>query len=237
MRETSPRSAELYDAVHDARGKDYAAESARLLALIRAKAPGAATLLDVACGTGRHLQHLSEHLVCAGLDADAGMLELARRRCEDVSFVRGDMVDFDLPQRFDVVTCLFSAIGYMTTEERPRASVARMASHLLPGGLLIVEPWFRPEQWTEGAVSMNGVDEPELKAARINVSGRHGDVAILDFHWLVGTPDGVGGFVEHHELGLFSWDQYRDAFEAPGLEVELDTTGLTGRGLVLGRRG
>ena len=46
-------SARFYDAVYSF--KDYEAESQRLQALIEERSPGAATLLDVACGTGKHL--------------------------------------------------------------------------------------------------------------------------------------------------------------------------------------
>ena len=37
----------------------------------------------------------------------------------------------------DVVTCLFSSIGYARTTDRLNAAVASMADHLLPGGVLI----------------------------------------------------------------------------------------------------
>jgi SAM-dependent methyltransferase len=228
--------AALYDAIHEVRGKDYGLESLRLLEMVALGRPGATSLLDVACGTGRHLQHLSHSLECAGLDADAGMLALARLRCPDLSFTQADMVDFDLGRHFDVVTCLFSAIGYVATEERLDRSVACMAKHLSRGGLLIVEPWFQPEEWSDGIVNMNTVDQPELKAVRMNISRRQADVAVLDFHWLVGTPQGIESFVEHHELALFTWDQYRAAFERAGLEVEVDKRGLSGRGLVVGRK-
>ena len=46
----------LYDAIYQGIGKDYAAESAEITALIRARRPDAVTLLDVACGTGGHLR-------------------------------------------------------------------------------------------------------------------------------------------------------------------------------------
>ena len=52
-----------------------------------------------------------------------------------------DMTSFDLGRRFDVVTCLFSSIGYVGTAERLDQAIATMAAHLEPGGTLIVEPW------------------------------------------------------------------------------------------------
>ena len=50
------RSAALYDAIYRGIGKDYGAESATIIGLVQAKCPGARTLLDVACGTGGHLE-------------------------------------------------------------------------------------------------------------------------------------------------------------------------------------
>lgn len=47
------KSARIYDTIY--KFKDYAAEADLVTRYIRASAPDAATLLDVACGTGLHL--------------------------------------------------------------------------------------------------------------------------------------------------------------------------------------
>ena len=74
------RSAQLYDASYDF--KDYRAESERLLEVIRARVPGARTLLDVACGSGKHLEQLAAHFEVQGLDLEPRLLEVARARLE-----------------------------------------------------------------------------------------------------------------------------------------------------------
>ena len=71
-------SAHIYDAVYSF--KDYAAESARLHALIEERSPGASTLLDVACGTGKHLEQLRAWYEVSGLDLDPQLLEIAKER-------------------------------------------------------------------------------------------------------------------------------------------------------------
>lgn len=228
------RSARLYDRIYAA--KDYAGEAARLHRLIQERSPGAATLLDVACGTGRHLAELRSHYTVEGVDLDEGMLEAARRRLPDVPLHRGDMETFDLERRFDVVTCLFSAIGYLHTEEQLRRTVENFARHTRSGGLVIVEPWFTPEQFRSGYLDAVFVDEPDLKAARMNVTRVKDGRSVLDFHYLVATPDGVEHFAEHLELGLFRHEDYLDAFRAAGLEVVYDPEGLMGRGLYVGER-
>lgn len=110
-------------------------------------------------------------------------------------------------------------------------AVDAMVRHLVPGGVLIVEPWFTPEQWTVGRPALLTVDQPDLKIARMNVSGREGELAIIEFHYLLGTPNGVERFTERHEISLFTDDQYRAAFRHAGLDVDHDPEGLTGRGL------
>jgi SAM-dependent methyltransferase len=227
------RSARIYDAIY-ASIRDYPREAAELDRLIQERRPGARTLLDVACGTGAHLEHLTQYEV-QGLDLDPEMLAIARERLPDVAFHQGDMADFDLGTRFDAVVCMFSSIGYVRAEERLRSALASMARHLEPGGVLVVEPWLAPEDWRDRHVGAVFVDEPELKIARMNVAEREGNVSIVEFEYLVGTPDGIERFTERHELGLFTVDQYLEAFHAAGLQADHDPEGPMGRGLYVAR--
>ena len=87
-------SAHLYDAVYSF--KDYGAESERLQALIEERSPGASTLLDVACGTGKHLEQLRAWYEVSGLDLDPQLLEIAQERLGDVELHEGDMTSFSL---------------------------------------------------------------------------------------------------------------------------------------------
>ena len=227
------RSASIYDAVYSF--KDYEAEAALLHTLIEERVPGAASLLDVACGTGRHLEQFRRWYDVEGLDLDEGLLDVARKRLGGVPLQVADMTSFSLGRRFDVVTCLFSAIGYAGTPERLNAAILAMADHLQPGGILIIEPWLAPELWQVGRPHLLTVDEPDLKIARMNVSDREGRLAIMEFVYLVGTPDGISHFSERHEAALFTDDEYRYAFTAARLAVEHDDAGLIGRGLYVGR--
>jgi SAM-dependent methyltransferase len=179
MRLVFRRSARLYDAVY-ASIRDYPREAAELDRLIQERRPGARTLLDIACGTGAHLEHLTGYEV-EGLDLDPEMLGVARERLPNVPLHEGDMADFELGKRFDAVVCMFSSIGYVRTAERLRSAVASMARHLEPGGVLIVEPWLSPEVWADRHVGAVFVDEPELKIARMNVGQREGAVSIFEF--------------------------------------------------------
>jgi ubiquinone/menaquinone biosynthesis C-methylase UbiE len=226
------KSAAFYDLIYAS--KDYAAESAIIHELLNTHRHRVGnSLLDVACGTGKHLVQLKHYYLVEGIDLDeGGVLSIARRRLPDVPFHVGDMVDFDLGRTFDMITCLFSSVGYARTLPRMKAAIANMAKHLAKGGVMIVEPWFGPGGFIPGKPTARFVDEPDIKISRMNVGSVENGISVLDFHYMVATTSGIDTFHERHELGMFSQEQYRDAFAAVGLEVEHDPKGL-GRGLYI----
>ena len=228
------RSQRFYDAIYA--WKNYQGDAVKLHALIEERNPGARTLLDVACGTGQHLEHLKERYQVEGVDLDPEMVRIARELLPRLPIHEGDMMEFDLGKKFDVVTCLFSSIGYVGTVEKLDRAVATMSRHIAPGGVLIVEPWVTPETFEPGRPSAKFVDEPDLKIARMDVPRVEGRLSVIDFRYLVGTPEGIEDFTEHHELALFTHDEYVDAFRKANLEVEHDPEGLMGRGLYIGAR-
>jgi ubiquinone/menaquinone biosynthesis C-methylase UbiE len=227
-------SARFYDALYHF--KDYAAASAQLIDLIHKCHPNARTILDVACGTAKHAEHLQHTYQVEGVDLREEMLSIARSRCPSLVFHQGDMVDFCLNHTFDVVMCLFSSIGYVKTVARLEQAVANFARHLSSKGLLIVEPWFSPERFWTGTITANFVNEPNLKIAWMYTSERQDRLSILDIHYLVGEPQGVSHFTERHEIGLFTHQEYLDAFTKAELTVSYDPEGLFGRGMYIGTK-
>ncbi len=228
------KSESYYDAIYETM-KDYSKESRHLRKLIRRhkKSKGNA-LLDVACGTGQHLPFLRKSFKVQGLDADSKMLAIARKRNPGIRFHKANMMDFHLAEKFDVITCLFSAIGYVKTLSRLRTAIRNMAEHLKPGGVLIVEPWLTPQAFKRGLVSAVFVNQPKLKIARINIVKLKGRVSSMTFHYLIGTPEGLRYFTEPHRLGLFTRDECLAAFRDCGLKVVYYSKGLMGRGLHVG---
>jgi SAM-dependent methyltransferase len=227
------QSQRFYDAIYS--WKDYAEEAQRLKRFIaQHKRSAGHALLDVACGTGGHIPYLRDDFAYEGLDLDPEMLALARNRFPDIPFHQGDMVTFSLGRQFDVVCCLFSSIAYTRTAPRLYQAIATMAAHVCPGGVIVIAPFLTPDAWDPGHPYALFVDQPDLKIARMNVSRADGTVALLNFHYLVATPEGVEHFTEHHELGLFTDAEYRAAFAQAGLDVTYDAEGLIGRGLYVG---
>lgn len=230
------RMAELYDVIYAK--KNYAGEASLLHRVIDryARTPHVERrkLLDVACGTGVHLSHLRAWYAVEGIELSPWMLEVARRRLPDVPLHQYDMRHFDLGRRFDAVTCLFSAIGYMRTVGELRRAIATMARHVLPGGVVIIEPWLTPERFIDGHLHADVAEGAGVKVARVVTSRRVEDVSVLDMHHVVSSAKGIERFVERHEVRLFTHEQYMSAFAAADLVVVFDAEGLDGRGLYVG---
>ncbi len=229
------QSAAVYDVIYAK--KDYEGEARRLGHLLRgALRPPGRRLLEAACGTGRYLEHLQTRFDVEGFDISPTMLAVARTRLPDVPLTEADFLAVDLGQAFDVVVCLFSSIGYARGVRGLRRAVRRLAAHLVPGGILVIEPWFDAEEYRPDTVHSTISQADDLHVARMVTSKRRGRVSVLDMHHLVGTRHATRHLLERHELWLFSRDEYRDALERAGLEVTYDARGLNDRGLWFGRR-
>jgi ubiquinone/menaquinone biosynthesis C-methylase UbiE len=225
-------SAELYDAIYHF--KNYQHESERLRALIERFVPGARTLLDVACGTGEHAKFLKDHYAVDGLDLNNCYLEAARMKNPSGKFIHADMIEFDLGRSYDVVSCLFSAIGYLKDLEPLQRAIGCMARHVRPGGALLIEPWVTPERWQSGTLSVNTGQTPDGLVSRMALSRREGNRSVISLHYLYGTRQGVRYYGDQLELGLFTTEEMMQAFELAGMRVFYDLEGLIGRGLYIG---
>ena len=218
----------IYDIAYSA--KDYAGEAAAIASVIRERHTSASSILDVGCGTGKHLEHfagLFDHV--EGLDLTRALLEEAERRLPQLTFHQGDMRTFDLGRTFDAVICLFSAIGHLLTLEELEQACATMARHLKPGGVLVIEPWLAPEVWDEDHLHMLTVDRPDVKLARATLPssrGENNEVSVLDFTYLVATRGKVETFEEHHELRLTSEAEFLAALDKAGLDATFEADGL-----------
>lgn len=227
-------SAPVYDRIYA--WKEYAKEARVVRGLVRRFGPpNARTLLDVACGTGGHLAYLSRWFDSTGIDASPAMIALARQKVPRARFLVGRMQGFRLPERFDVITCLFSSIGYVRSEADLVRTLRNFGAHLSPGGIVIVEPWLTPQVYRAGRTGFSHLGSRESPLVRLHVAERRGDRSIMDMHHLAVIDGAVRHWVERHDMGLFDRATMRRAFRRAGLTVR-SMPGLfpLGRGLYLG---
>ena len=227
--------AKYYDLIYSF--KDYKKEAGRIKALVsKYKKSEGKDLLDVACGTGHHLEYLKDEFSCMGVDISNEILEVAMKNVEGVVFKQADMTKLNFGKRFDVITCLFSSIGYVKTYTNLRKTIQSFAKHLKTGGVLLIEPWFTKSTFIEGSPHMHTYDGRDIKIARLCVSKIKGNLSVQDMHYLVAERGkDVTHFVDRHELGLFEIDKTQAIMKKAGFQTKFLKNGLMkDRGLFIG---
>jgi dTDP-3-amino-3,4,6-trideoxy-alpha-D-glucopyranose N,N-dimethyltransferase len=233
----SAELADVYDLIFGCRGKDYDGEAAEVGRQIRRRFPGANSLLDVGCGTGAHLVRFCEvfdHV--EGVEPSPAMRRLAEMKLPSVSIHAADMRELCLDREFDAVSCMFGPIGYMADEQQLRTAIRCMAAHLVVGGVLVLDPWWFPENFIDGYVMAEVARDEGRSVARVSHSVRIGSSMCITAKYLVGEPTGIREFCTEDTLRLFREDQYADAFTKAGLTVEYLPAVATDRGLFVGTR-
>ena len=226
-------SSVYYDLIYSF--KDYQKESAAIIEMIKARQPRGRTVLDVGCGTAEHHKYLKEHYEIDGIDLNEQFIQIAATKNKHGNYIVADMRSFHLGKKYDVIICLFSSIGYLKSIAEIVLALRCFKEHLNPNGLIIVEPWFTPEQYHPGKIGMLSYDQPEMKICRMTQSARQNELSQLFIHYLLATAEkGIVHFEELHELRLTTVIEMTDAFQQAGLDANYDQQGLIGRGLYFG---
>ncbi len=226
--------AKYYDKIYS--GKNYRAESKKILILInKHKKTNNNDLLDAACGTGNHTEYLKKYCNVTGLDIDSSMLNIAKKKFPDVKFIKGDMRSFRLNKEFGAIVCLFSAIAHLTTKSDVVKAIKNFSNHLVTGGVLIIEGFITPDAFKPDMVHDIYKSDPGEKIYRINITKRKGNIAIVDFHFLVGNKNGIKYIKENHKLAMYDHKFFLEAMEEGNLEASYIENGLLpNRGLYIG---
>jgi SAM-dependent methyltransferase len=101
------------------------------------------TVLDLACGTGRHAVELSRRgYEVVGFDLSLAMLARAGDEAQDreakLNFIQGDMREMTFEEQFDGVYCWNTSFGYFE-EEKNAQVIDRIHRALKSEGLLLLD--------------------------------------------------------------------------------------------------
>ncbi len=226
--------AKYYDQIYH--WKNYRKEARTIRRLIRKyKRSTGSSLLDVGCGTGKHISYLRDDFICVGIDSSEQMLTVARRNVRGAEFTRGNMLNFDLRRRFDVILCLFSGIGYLRIRSEIRKAVLNFSRHMKKGGILIVEPWLRRSEWKDKTVHMQTYESDSLKIARVNFGNAESNFSILDERYLIAEKGrGITYYRDRHKMRFFEVDSMLEAMRGAGLDpLFTEDSLMPGRGLLI----
>lgn len=178
-------------------------------------------LLDVACGTGRHVKLLNNNFNVVGVDINPAMLKIAREKVPNVDFLIGDMKKLNLNYSFDILICLFSAINYNTTLEELEITLINFNNHLQPGGVLIFDLGLNIENWIEGLVSVDTVVDKNLKLVRICQSHLEDGIFNSSFVFFIKENGKLDFDIDQHELGVFGIEDVVKLLEKLGFSYHI----------------
>jgi len=133
----------LYDSLapyYDAVTGDSAAETAFIDSIIKHAHGGAATLLEVACGTGGIIAPLADIYRVSGLDISPGMLAVAGEKLPGgTPLYLADMSRFELSMKFDVIICVYHGINHLLDFAGWKRFFGCAYRQLNDGGVLIFD--------------------------------------------------------------------------------------------------
>jgi SAM-dependent methyltransferase len=224
-----------YDLLY--KDKDYAAEASYINDLIRKYRPGARSILDLGCGTGKHDACFSEmgYSVC-GVDLSDTMLLEAHKRSVPgkLEFHKRDVRAADLGRQFDVVISLFHVMSYQATDDDVTCAFRTAARHLVPGGIFIFDFWNGPgvlndppvvriKRLENEMVRVVRIAEPEMREAGNVVDVRY-QIMALDKRTGVWSE-----FREIHPMRYFFLKELEKFLLGTGFSIKSDHEWMTGK--------
>lgn len=130
--------ASVYDAIMSE--IEYEGWAEFVLSFLRSEGYTPDNVLDLACGTGNSTRPFVEAgLKVTGLDLSRDMLGVAQRKLPEVTFVQGSLTDFQLPEKFDLITCMFDSINNLLTHEDMLACLIQVKKHLSEDGWFVAD--------------------------------------------------------------------------------------------------
>lgn len=83
-------------------------------------------ILDIGCGTGS-LTHLLISLGdVTGMDLSVDMLSIARQKSNQVTWIKGDMTQFELIQKFNIITIFCDSLNYLSTDKDVKKRLSKL---------------------------------------------------------------------------------------------------------------
>jgi SAM-dependent methyltransferase len=202
---------------------DYAEEADYYARILEEAINGPArTLLELGSGGGNNASHLKAHFSCTLTDLSPEMLRLSASINPGCEHVQGDMRTLRLGRTFDAVF-VHDAVMYMTSEDDLRAVVETAATHVRPGGAVLLVPDTVLETFSPGT-DHGGHDGADGRSLRYlewtHAPGAGGTAYEVDFAIMLREPgEQVRVVHDHHVYGLFPRESWLRLLVEAGLET------------------
>ncbi len=93
-------------------------------------------LLNVASGHGWHDKFLKKNYTITGIDYNKDIMKLAKKKNPEISYKQGDMKNFKLNKKFDIVMS-FDSMNHNLSCKNLKSTIKCLVSHVKDDGVLI----------------------------------------------------------------------------------------------------
>jgi SAM-dependent methyltransferase len=200
--------------------------------------PTGSAILDLCCGHGRHAILLAQRgYRVTGQDLSEVFLSHAQADAEaqgvQVDWVHSDMRSIPFENTFDAVYNMFTAFGYLESEEEDQKVLQQVHIALKPRGLFLLETMYRDGLWRRFMPhEINRYDDGlivlEERVFNPFTSRMNVQVTMI-------FPDGRKAQY-HHAARLYTLTEYAHMLARVGLKVQAYYGGLDGSKLTLDSR-
>jgi len=188
------------------------------------------SILDLACGTGKHLYELSklgfDNL--NGSDISSSMIEEAERRFEqnsvDAKFYSYSFQDANkINGNYDVVTAMFSAVNYLTTFKDQLKTFKNIYDLLKPGGIYLFDFWNGNavvEYYSPVRYLRKGGSNHEILRISSTTLNKVEQSAEVNFDCFLINKEKIElQFNEVHHLHYYFFSEMRNLLETTGFKI------------------
>jgi len=235
MTEFGEHYARYYDLLY--REKPYSEEASYIDRLIQARCPGAESLLELGCGTGKHAERLARiGYRIDGIDKSAEMLAAAGKQPanERVRLMQGDIRSFRLGESYDSSYALFHVIGYLTDNDDLIRAFRNVSRHLRRGGVFVFDCWYGPAVLTDRpSVRIKRLQDERTEVVRLAEPVLAADRNTVEVGYRIFVRDKGSGrwtdFEECHRMRYLFTPEVSMLLKAAGMELEAGFEFMTGK--------
>lgn len=175
--------------------KDYYQEVEYIHQLIQKECPGASSILNLGCGTGKHDLLLAEKgYTIIAVDLSETMIQIAEVNSSHpyIKYCVGDVRSFKSDQTFDVVLSLFHVVSYQTENIDLIHTFKTAKNHLKEGGAFIFDCWYGPGVLVDPPQhKFKEVENNELRILRETTPVLHESENCVDVRFDINIADKV----------------------------------------------
>jgi SAM-dependent methyltransferase len=197
--------------------------------------PPGSIILDLCCGHGRHAIPLAQRgYRVTGQDLSEMFLQRARAAADaqrvQVRWVHSDMRTIPFENEFDAVINIFTAFGYLESDDEDQQVLAQVHKALKPGGLFVLELIHREgllRRYEPFGVARHDDGLIVIEERRFNLLTNRNETRVTMIH-----PDGRRTEYRH-AVRIYTLTELVRLCTAAGLQVQAHYGGLDGRELAL----